>query len=909
MNCFCSSRIPVAWVCLATLTGSAQIPQPTDAPAPSSPETTAASFVLPPGFKLEVIAAEPLIASPSGICWDHKGRMFVSELHGYNLPGQLDVTELNKTGKLDTEVRRVAADKRFYKAAEPGTYGVIKLLRDTNNDGRMDAADIWTTNLPPVYGIVPARDGIIAACAPEIVFVADRDGDGRAEVRETLFSGFRTGELERGINAPLWGEDGWIYFGRGWGGGSISGPRLKAPVELPGSDFRIRSDGSAIEPVTGSTHTFGHTFTDSEERFVVSTTTSYHVAPLPWRYLVRNPSAATSGLQAGTGDRRAYARSQPHPWRRHRAQDTNYFKFYRDRYGASDSDAGGWFTSMSSPFVYRDSVLPGLTGHYFVCEPAGNLIHRALIERDGSVLTLRRAPGEESTEFAASTDPWSHPMNILHGPDGRIWIVDYYREIIEDYSAIPRHLQQQYGLYAGHDRGRIYRLTHAQSKPMEAKSLADMDIPSWVEECTGSLLWRRQTAQRLLIERGDNKAGGLVRSALKRPSNPPQGIITLLRTLAGLELVLPADVTPFLSHPAPEVRVHALQLGDKLLGQSSNGGLLEALISATASETHPRVLLQVALSLGESPDPKAVRELVRLAQQHGSIRWMQPAVLSSLAGRSVDFLASWMAKAEPEASWVQAVSETVGAGRNEGELGKLLTLLGTSKPANQALAVRSITKGRKNAPRTPLTEIGTKRAMGRLGASPVEEVRVATRALEETFLPSAPADDEPTSSQPLPADLAITETTFKPYVDALSQARDPARGKAVFLQACASCHRVGAEGHDLGPDLMGQLGLGEESLLKDILLPNERIRPGYETVLVTPTDGLSVIGILRDDGATSLTLGQASGAEQIMLRKDLSGIRRLPGSLMPSFAEALTPADVANLLGWLKSQAEKPAKP
>ena len=142
--------------------------------------------------------------------------MFVSELHGYNLAGQLDIEELNKSGQLDTQVRRVQADGKFKKAAEHGTYGSVKLLLDTNGDGRMDKAVAWATNLPPVYGLVPARGGVIVACAPDIVFLADRDGDGVAETREVLFTGFPTGELERGINAPQWGADGWIYFGRGW---------------------------------------------------------------------------------------------------------------------------------------------------------------------------------------------------------------------------------------------------------------------------------------------------------------------------------------------------------------------------------------------------------------------------------------------------------------------------------------------------------------------------------------------------------------------------------------------------------------------------------------------------------------------------------------------------------------------
>ena len=88
----------------------AQIPKPTDAPRPITPEQSAAAFKLPDGFRMEVIASEPLIASPSAMCWDERGRMFVSELHGYNLAGQLDIEELNRTGKLDTQVGRVQAD-------------------------------------------------------------------------------------------------------------------------------------------------------------------------------------------------------------------------------------------------------------------------------------------------------------------------------------------------------------------------------------------------------------------------------------------------------------------------------------------------------------------------------------------------------------------------------------------------------------------------------------------------------------------------------------------------------------------------------------------------------------------------------------------------------------------------------
>lgn len=260
-----------SFILSAALPG-AEIPKPVDAPKPLSPKESAAAFKLPEGFRVDVVANEPLIAAPSGVCWDERGRMFVCELHGYNLPGHLDIEELNKAGKLDTQVRRVQADEKFQRAAKKGTYGKVKLLRDTDGDGRMDQVDVWASDLPPAYGIVPARGGVIVACAPDIVYLADHDGDGKAEIREVLFTGFRTGELERGINAPQWGMDGWIYFGRGWGSGQITGPKLPKPITLPNSDFRIRADGRAIEPVTGGTHTFGFAMTESGDRFVVTTT-------------------------------------------------------------------------------------------------------------------------------------------------------------------------------------------------------------------------------------------------------------------------------------------------------------------------------------------------------------------------------------------------------------------------------------------------------------------------------------------------------------------------------------------------------------------------------------------------------------------------------------------------------------
>jgi putative membrane-bound dehydrogenase-like protein len=420
-------------------------------PSRSRQPKARSSFQLPAGYQIRLLASEPLIAEPSGICWDDKGRCFVCELHGYNVEGQHDIDELNKSGQLDLEVRRIQASEEAKKKAEAETYGTVKLLRDTDGDGVMDKAIVWADRLPPCYGIAAANGGIIVACAPHIVFLKDSDGDDHADVNEKLFTGFGTGNLERGINAPTWGPDGWLYFGRGWAGGEITGPHLAKPVTLPATDFRIRADGSAIEPVSGSTKTLGMAFTDSGERFTCTTThPGLYVTPIPWRYLTRNPDAAAPVLDSpASDDTRVYPISKPHPWRTKREQHAEYFAFYR-KISLSDAAASGYFTSACGPLVWRRQ--------YFVCEPAQNLIHRADIVRDGTRLRLQRVKGEEQREFLASRDAWFHPMSLAHTPEGHMAIVDFYREIIEDYSAIPRHLQQQYGVINGRDRGRVWIL-------------------------------------------------------------------------------------------------------------------------------------------------------------------------------------------------------------------------------------------------------------------------------------------------------------------------------------------------------------------------------------------------------------------------------------------------------------------
>ena len=625
-------------LCLLVLISAvvhAQISIPDDAPQPLSPAESAAAVSLPHGFSLNILAAEPLIRNPSGVCWDQQGRLFVCELHGYNMEGQYDIEELNKTGKLDREVRRISAPEEAIKKAEQDQTGSVKRLIDADGDGVMDKADVWADDLPACFGLVPARDGVIVVCAPEIVFLADRDNDGFAEVRETLFAGFRTGVLERRMSAPQWGVDNWIYVAAG--GGTITGPALKSPIEMPHNDFRFKPDGSAIEPLHSGTGTFGFTFSTSDDRYVISTSTpAIYVAPLPWRYLSRNPHVGFSRMTVDVGPgQQTYPTSNPHPWRSRRASDPAFEELYRTRYGATESAPNGYFTSACSPLAYQDTALP-LTGQLLACEPAQNMIHRSIITRDGLIPKLKRPEGEQRSEFLASSDVWFHPIAMSHAPDGAVVISDFYREIIEDYSAIPRYLQQQYQLKHGEQHGRLWRLVHRDMPRAESADISRLDSAELVGQLASPRHWRRQTAQRLLVERDAQESVADLRSLVTSNENPAV-VIAALHTLDALGKLSEPELKLALRHVDPAVIVQALRLADQQF--EKHPSLLDQALTFV-NHKDDRVLLQLALSLGETPDSRAGQSLAMLAFQSIDIPWMDDAILSSLYHRPADVMQS-----------------------------------------------------------------------------------------------------------------------------------------------------------------------------------------------------------------------------------------------------------------------------
>ncbi len=589
---------------------------------PTPPDKAEATFEVQHGFRMKLIAAEPLVASPVDLAYDEDGRAYVVEMRDYPFPEE--------------------------KNAQPTVFpGTVRLLEDTDGDGKFDKATIFADQLAWPTSVCCYQGGVFVAAAPDIWYFKDTDGDRKADVRRKVFTGFSRYNVQAIMNSLRWGLDNKIYGAASGNGGTVRhADRPNDPViQLTRRDFRFDPVTEKIEAISGGER-YGACFDDWGNRFLCNIRNPVQHVVLPLHYLQRNPHLIVPSVIhdcAESGDQlRVYRISPPEAWREFRAQRWALEGANMPR---SELIGAGYWTSSSGVCVYRGGAYPEqFRGNVFIGEVAGNLVHRQILERDGATFKSRRA--DENTEFVRSRDNWFRPVNFVNAPDGTLTVLDMYRETIEHPWSIPDDIKAQLDLSSGKDCGRLYRLTPPEFKAPKAPKLSACTTAELVTHLESPHSWYRETAQRLLFERQDRSVTGALVRALNQRQKPLLRLHALY-VLDGFE-ALTSENFDFsannLGRERPELLCHFIQLAERYAWKSiSQNGL------ALASHRDKVVRMQAALSFGrfaELNDGRPTRKLALdgsddqttdglgiIAINDAGDPWMRAAILSSATNR------------------------------------------------------------------------------------------------------------------------------------------------------------------------------------------------------------------------------------------------------------------------------------
>lgn len=633
--------------------------------APKEPAEAAKSFRVLDGFRLDLLAAEPLVTSPVAIEYDEDGRAYVVEMCDYPYTDK-------------------AKDKPFTEHTADLPLGRVRLLEDTDGDGRFDRSTIYADGLSWPTGLALWKGGVYVAGTPEIVYLKDTDGDRRADIRRTVFSGFSKFNVQAVVNNLRWGLDHRIHGAGGSNGGTIrhgTGAEATKPLKMAAQDFHFDPLKEELELVSGGAR-FGQSFDDWGNRFICNIRNPIRHAVIDDRYLNRNPLlAVASPLSdvAEAGDTLPiYRLSPPEPWRllnaRRLAADPANIS------PRSETVAAGFVTSACGLTLYRGAAYPSaFYGQAFLGEVAANVIHRQRLRPDGLTFTGQRI--DVQAEFVASTDNWFRPVNFTNAPDGTLHVLDMYRETIEHPWSIPDDIKEQLDLESGRDRGRIYRLTPPGFVPPKPPRLGSAGVTELIAALANPNSWWRETAHRLIFERHDPAFVAPLRSLLRtRASDPPTGaqVASLSRlhalwSLKGLGALEEADLHVALDDPSPGVREHAIRLAESTLATAP--ALLERVL-ALASDPSLRVRGQAALSLGDLGDDRVTQALAEVARRDPDDPWIRVAVLSAKPDRSVELLDSLCRTSEAPEATVRLLATFVGARGFDDEVRRTLKLTG-----------------------------------------------------------------------------------------------------------------------------------------------------------------------------------------------------------------------------------------
>lgn len=553
------------------------------------------SFQLEEGLEIELIAGEPLVIDPVAFAFDEKYDLYVIEDRGY--PDPIDGSKAPAIGR-------------------------IALLRDTDRDGKYDTRYEFADGLTYPNGVLPWKGGIFVTCAPHIYYFKDTDGDGVADIKDVVLTGFnddKTAQIR--VSHPILGLDGWVYVTSGLNGGKVTSPKHpdRPAVAFTSADGRFHPETFEFEN-TGGRSQFGLAFDPFGRRFGTSNRHPVMQMMLEPAHLKRNPALLFTETHQNASDVEANAKVFPI------SGAITTAEFIPKLIGLSHT---GTFTSACGLLVYNGSRMSEQhKGNVFICEPAQNLVQRQVMKPNGP--GFRSELAYDHKEFLASKDEWFRPVFLNHGPDGSLYLADMYRKVIDHPSYVPAEARHLLDFESGKDLGRLYRI-YQKGKPAPAR-LSFKASSEVLNALDTDNQWARETAFRIILESKD----AAYRTGLERMVSTSQKAETraaalwLLKHLGALDEDL---LRKGAVDPASGVREQVVQLAKGFSNETAS-----TLLESRAEDDDQRVRFLASLGLGDLKTPGATEALAKIAARDGEDKWSRNAVLSGISERLPEFL-------------------------------------------------------------------------------------------------------------------------------------------------------------------------------------------------------------------------------------------------------------------------------